>query len=97
MTLKQFGLCPTCSYDGRSFLGAPEFVSSGSLEFAKVVRAVVGQSVALEPSPKVFDWIQVGRIGRKKRHLDVALCAVEVFHVRLVSPKAIPDNEKRLF
>jgi hypothetical protein len=33
--------------------------------------------MALEPGPQVFDWIQIGRIGRKKGNLDVSVEAVK--------------------
>ncbi len=34
--------------------------------------------MSLEPSPQVFDGVEVRRVGRQQRHLDPALGAVEV-------------------
>ncbi len=48
-----------------------ELVACGGVQFSQVVGAVIGQSMVLETGPQVFDWIQIGRIGRKKADLDV--------------------------
>lgn len=39
-----------------------EFVARVSVPIAQIRRTVIGQRVALEPCPQIFDLVQVGRI-----------------------------------
>ena len=78
MTLPEGSLLPARSDDRGSFLCAFELVACGGMQFSQVVGAVIGQSMALEPGPQVFDWIQIGRIGRKKGNLDVSVECIQI-------------------
>lgn len=71
MTLPQRILHPTSGNERGTLLGALEFVACCSLQFAEVVGTVVGHGMAFEPSPKVFDRVHVGRVGRQECNLNV--------------------------
>ena len=54
-----------------ALLSALEFLARGALKLAEVVGAIVRQGVSLEPSPQVFDRVEVGRVRRQERNLDM--------------------------
>lgn len=78
MTSPKLGLFPAGSDDRFALLAALELASSGVLQFGQVVRAEIRQCVPLEPSPQVFDWIEVRGVPGQQRHLDGAIRAVEI-------------------
>jgi len=96
MTLPKFGLLPTGGDDRFALLAAFELASSGVLQFGQVVGAEVGQGVALEPSPQLFDRIQVWGVAGPQRHLDGAIRAVEVLahDAALVLRCAVPHDHQ---
>lgn len=98
MTLPQRGLHPASGDDRRALLSTLEFVAGRRLQFAEVVRAVVGQCVSLEPGPQIFHGIQVGRIGRQKRYLDIPVQRVQIVsnEMAVVCAGAVPDHQQRL-
>src|SRR4030066_2002610 len=98
MTLKQTGLLPTSCNDIRTVLGGFELVAGGRLQLGEIVRAEVRQCMTLEPSPQIFDRIQIGRVRRQESNLGVAIDAVQVipYQFRPVRLEAIPDNQERL-
>ena len=98
MTLPQRSLHPASGNDRGTFLGALEFVASCDLQFAEVVGTVVGHGVTFEPSPKVFDRIHVGCIGRQECNLNVPLQSVQVLAYKptAMRPQSIPDYQQRL-
>ena len=98
MTLKQTGLLPTSCNDIRTVLGTFELVAGSRLQLGEIVRAEVRQGMTLEPSPQIFDRIQIGRVRRQESNLDVAIDAVQVIphQFRPVRLEAIPDNQERL-
>src|SRR4030065_925046 len=98
MTLKQTGLLPTSCNDIRAVLGAFELVAGGRLQLGEIVRAEVRQGMTLEPSPQIFDRIQIGRVRRQERDLDMPIDAVQIIpdQFRPVRLEAIPDNQERL-
>ena len=65
---------------------------------ARLFRAEVRQRMTLEPSPQIFDRIQIGRVRRQESNLDVAIDAVQIIpdQFRPVRFEAIPDNQERL-
>ena len=68
------------------------------IEFVEVGRTIVGQRMALQPCPQIFDRIQVGRVGRQERHLDVAVGRVQILEdeFTVVRSQPVPDNQQRL-
>ena len=95
MTLKQTCLLPTGRNDIRAMLGAFELASCRRLQLGEIVRAEVRQGMTLEPSPQIFDRIQIGRVRREERDLNMAIDAVQVIpdQFRPVRLEAIPDNQ----
>jgi len=71
MTSPQRSLLPARGDDRGPFLCAIEFVAGSDMQFGEVVGAVVGQRIALEPGPQVFQGIEIGRVWRQIRDLDV--------------------------
>ena len=59
MTLPNGSLLPASGDDRGSLLCTLEVVACSRLQFAEVVRAVVGHGVALKPGPQIFHWIEV--------------------------------------
>ena len=96
MTSPQFGLLPARPDDRRTVLGALELVASSRLQLVKIVGAEVRQCMPLEPGPQVFPRVQVGRIRRQERHLNMTVGAVEtVAHqFRFVRLESIPNNQQ---
>src|ERR1035437_8577250 len=94
MTSPQRSLHPASGNDRGSFLGALELVACGRMQLAQVVGAVVGYRVALEPSPQIFDRIEVGRVGWQVRNLDVTAQRVEIvaYEVAVVDRKSTRLN-----
>ena len=78
MTLKQTGLHPTRRNDVRAMLGALELVAGSRLQLGEIVRAEVRQRMTFEPSPQIFDRIQVGSVGWQERYLNMPICTVQV-------------------
>ena len=68
------------------------------MQLGEVVGAVVGQRLALEPGPQVFHGIEIGRVGRQIRDLDVTGQVVQVVphQVTAVCLQTIPDDQQRL-
>src|SRR5664279_5765640 len=95
-TSPQTGLNPTRRDDRRSSLSALELGASGGVEVVEVARAEVGQRMALEPSPQVLHGIEVRRIGRQERHLDVSVGGVQVLPYELAAMglEAVPDDQQ---
>ena len=98
MTLKQTGLHPTRRNDVWAMLGALELVAGSRLQLGDIVRAEVRQRMTFEPSPQIFDRIQIGSVGRQERYLNMPICTVQVipYQFRPVRLETIPDNQKRL-
>lgn len=98
MTLPKCSLHPASSDDRRSFLRAPELVAGGGVQFGEVVGAVIGQRMTLEPSPEIFDWIQIGRVRGKESDLDMPVDRIQILahQAAAMRPQAIPDHEQRL-
>src|SRR3989338_7012417 len=78
MTLKQTGLLPTSCNDIRAVLGVFELVAGGRLQLGEIVRAEVRQGMTLEPSPQIFDRIQIGRVRRQQSDLDMPIDAAQI-------------------
>lgn len=55
MTLKQFSLSPASGDDGRASLGGLELGADTVMQLGQRIRAIVGQRVALEPGPQIFE------------------------------------------
>ena len=98
MTSPKGSLHPASGDDRRALLSALELVAGGGVQFGEVVGAVVGQRVTLEPCPKIFDRIQIGRVRGKKGDLDMAVDRIQVVahHMAAVRPQAIPDHQQGL-
>ena len=98
MTSPQGSLHPASGDDRRALLGALELVACGRVQFAQVVGTVVGQRMALEPSPQVLDRVHVGRVRWQEGDYDVAVQTVEVLahQATAMSPQSIPDDQQRL-
>lgn len=61
-----------------TLLSALELVSGARVQFAEIVWTVVGQRVALQPSPQVFDGVQVRHVRWQECNLDMSAQAVDV-------------------
>ena len=98
MTSPQRSLLPARGDDRGPFLCALELVAGGDMQFGEVVGAVVGQRIALEPGPQVFHGIEIGRVWRQIRDLDVTGQVVQVVphQVTAVCLQPIPDDQQRL-
>src|SRR5665213_289851 len=96
MTSPQLSLLPARSDDRLAALTAAQLAARGDLELRQRAGTEVGQGVALEPSPQVFDGVEVRRVGRQQRHLDPALGAVELLahDAALVLGSAVPDDQQ---
>src|SRR5450755_877480 len=96
MTSPQLGLLPARGDDRLSALTAAQLAARGGLELCQRARTEVGEGVALQPGPQVFDGIEVRRVGRQERHLDSALGAIEVLahDPALVLSGAVPDDQQ---
>ena len=66
MTSPEPGLDPARRDDRRVVLCALELVASSDVDLIEVGRTEIGQGVALEPSPKEFDEVQIGRVRRQE-------------------------------
>lgn len=64
MTLKQTCLLPASNDGIWAILGAFERVAGSRLQLGETARAEVRQEITIEPSPHIFDRIQVGRGDR---------------------------------
>src|ERR1019366_1095074 len=98
MTLPKGSLLPTSGDDRRAFLCAPELVAGGGMQLGKIVGAVVGQRMTLEPSPEVFDRIEVGRVRRQEGDLDMPVDRIQILahQSAAVSLQSIPDHQQWL-
>jgi len=76
MTSPKRSLYPASGDDRGSLLCALELVARGGVQFGEVVGAVVGECMALEPGPQVFDGIEIGCIGRQECDLDLLVQTV---------------------
>src|SRR5664280_2429719 len=97
-TSPQSCLSPARGDDRRSPLSALELGAGGGVEFVEVGRTEVGQRVSLEPGPKEFPRVQVGRVRRQERHLNVAAGGVQVLAHELAAVRlqAVPDDQQPL-
>lgn len=98
MTSPQACLRTACCDDRGSLLCALELVACPRLQLAEVVGAVIDHRVSLEPSPQIFDWIEIGRIRRQEGNLYKPIQTVEVVaHVTtVVSSGTVPDHQQGL-
>ena len=98
MTSPERSLHPASSNDRGTLLRALEFVACGRVQLAQIVGTVVGQRVSLEPSPQIFDRIEVGGVGRKKGNVDVPVQSVEIIAHQMAAMRlqAIPDHQQGL-
>ena len=86
-------LDPASGDDRGASLSALELGASGGIEFVEVGRTEVGQRVTLEPSPEKLHRIEVRRVRRQERNLDVAAGGVQVLAHELAAVRlqAVPD------
>lgn len=98
MTSPQTGLDPARGDDRRAMLSALELVAGGDVEGIEVGRAEVGQCVSLEPCPQELHRIEIGRVRRQERHLDLAVGGVEILahEPAAVRLEPVPDDQQRL-
>ena len=76
MTLKKTGLFPTNHNDIWRLLGAFELDSGSRLQPGVFSGQKFCQCMTLEPSPQIFDRIQVGRIRRQECQLDMPVQSI---------------------
>src|SRR3974377_200186 len=96
-TSPQAGLNPASCDDRGTALGALELVACGDVEFVEVGGTEVGQGMALEPGPQELHRIEVGRVRREERHLDLPAGGVEVLAHKLAAMglQTVPDDQQR--
>src|SRR5690242_21286152 len=65
-------------------------------QFGEVLGTEVGQFVMLPMCPEVFDWIQLGRIGRQELQVDGALLALDILAHQPTAMRLepIPDDQQ---
>ena len=89
---------PARGDDRGSTLCALELASCRGLELAQVVWAEVGKCMPLEPSPEEFHRIEVGRVRRQERHLNIRTGGVQVladeFSAMCLEP--VPNDQQAL-
>ena len=68
------------------------------MQLGEIVGAVVGQRMAFEPRPKVFDRIQIGRVRGQKGNLDMSVDRIQILahQEAAMRPQTIPDHKQRL-
>lgn len=66
------------------------------MQAAKIRGAVISQRVSLEPCPRIFDRIQVRRIRRQKRQLDMAFQPIQILAHQFAAVRSQPiqDNQQ---
>ena len=96
MTSPQLGLLPAGGDDRLPALTAAQLASRGGFQLCQRVRTEIGERMALELGPEVFDGIEVRRIAGQQRHLHGAACAVETVACdpALVLGRAVPDDQE---
>src|SRR3979490_389625 len=98
MTSPETRLNPARGDDRGPTLGALELASCRCLELPQVVRAEVGKCVSLEPGPEEFHRVEVGRVRRQERHLNIAAGGVQVlsdeFAAMCLEP--VPNDQQAL-
>ena len=99
MTLPEGSLHPARGDNRRTLLSALELVACGRMQFAQVAGTVVGQGMALEPSPEVLDRIHVWCVRWQEGDLDVAIQTVQILPHQPTAMRleAIPNHQQRLF
>ena len=96
MTLPKGCLNPASRNDRGALLRTFEFVAGTLVQLVQVFWAIVGQGMPFEPSPKIFDRVQIGSVRRKKRNLDMTVQAIEV----IANPstamwlRTVPDHQQ---
>src|ERR1700738_5121835 len=98
MTLPKRSLHPASGDDRGALLSALELVARARVQLAEIVGTVIGQRVSLEPSPQVFDGVQVRCVRRQECDLDVSGQAVQILAHQTTAMRlqAIPDDQQRL-
>lgn len=78
-------------------MNALELIAHHGLQLPQIVGVEVGQRVALEPDPHVFDWIGIGCIEWQECDLDLSALAdrVLVLQGAAVRLQALPDCQPR--
>src|SRR5450755_2564430 len=96
MTSPQLGLFPAGGDDLLAALTAAQLASRGGFQLCQRVRTEVGERMALEPGPEVFDGIELRRIAGQQRHLHGTARAVEIVarEAALVLSGAVPDDQQ---
>ena len=79
-----------------SALTAAQLAAGGGFQLCQRVRTEVGERMALEPGPEVFDGIEVRRIAGQQCHLHGIACAVEIVarDPALVLGRTVPDDQE---
>ena len=77
-------------------LGALELVASGRTQLLKIVWTEVCQGMSFEPSPEIFDWIQVRCVRWQECDLNMAIGTVQIFanQFRFVCPEPVENDQK---
>src|ERR1035437_1608029 len=98
MTSPKSSLNPASGDDRRSFLSALELVAGGDMQLGEIVGTVVGQRMTLEPCPKVFDRIQIGRVRGQEGDLYMPVERIQILahQEAAMRPQAIPHHQQRL-
>ncbi|KQB56459.1 hypothetical protein AE621_26030 [Acidovorax sp. SD340] len=96
-TSPQVGLNPASRDDGRTMLGTLEFAAGGDVELVEVGRAEVGQGMPLEQGSQELHGIEIRRVRRKERHLDITTYAVQMAAHELAAMRlqTVPDDQQR--
>jgi len=93
---RELGLLPKGADQGLPPLAAPQLAPGLTAEVEQILRTKVGQGMAFEVSPDVFDRIEFGSVGRQMGQHQIAL---RPFHVPAHRPAAmhrqtVPDDQQ---
>ena len=79
-------------------MGRFELAPGGVLEFGEGIGTEVGKRVTLEPSPKEFDRVEIGRIARQEVKVNATGGGgyVVAHQMAAMGLEAVPEDEQRL-
>jgi len=92
----QFGLFPECRYQCWAALHGTQSSSGEVTDLSERAGAEVADLMGLQITPEVFHQVELGRIGRQERQLDVHVVTLEVLthDFALMRLQTIPDNQQ---
>src|ERR1700678_1418854 len=93
---RKFRLLPEGADQSAASLTAPQVAAGFASQFRKVFRTEVGQGMAFEVAPDVFNRVEFGRVSGQTRQDDLAFCAPDVpLHgSAAMDGQTVPDHQQ---